>query len=82
MENENNMTEAAKIWEEIKGVQLDMFALPDQTVEKYCKPFMVDPTKLFVTLSASSAFTALESALGKKFTFEQAGKFIVISRKE
>lgn len=75
-------TEADKIWEEIKDVQLEMFSLPDQTVSKYCKPITVEPTKLYVTNSVQAVYPALENALGKKFTIELAQKFIVIARKK
>ena len=75
-------TEAQKIWSEISGVELEMFSLPGQTVEKYCKPVTVEPTKLYVTATVQAVFPALETALRKKFTVEMAQKFIVIARKK
>lgn len=74
-------SEADKIWEEIKGIQLDLFSLPDQTVEKHCKPATIDPGKLYLTISASAVFPALDEVLKDKFEIEQVGKWYVVSRK-
>lgn len=76
------VTEAAKIWSEISGVELEMFSLPGQTVEKYCTQVNIEPTKLYVTASVQAVVPALEAALGKRFTVERAQKFIVIARKK
>lgn len=73
--------EAEKIWQEVKNVQLDLFALPNQTIEKYCTPQYVEPSKLYVTVSTGAVGPALEDALVKTYIVEYAGKFIVISRK-
>jgi len=75
-------TEAEKIWKEIHAVELDMFSLPGQTVEKYCKPAIVEPSKCYVNTSVQAVYPALETALGKKFNVELTTKFIVISRKK
>lgn len=72
---------AEKIWEDIKDEQLNMFALPDQTVAKYCTPIKIDPTRCFVTIKVSSVLPALEEALHTKFDVESAGKFVIITRK-
>lgn len=75
-------TEAEKIWEVIKNVQIDMFALPDQYVSKYCTPTVVEPSKLYVTFRGIGAvLPALEVALGKRYNVEAQDKFIVISNK-
>ncbi len=73
--------ESQKIWDEIKEVNLNMFALPGQTVEKYCTPYMIEPSKCYVTVKVTAALVALEEALLKKFNIEVEGKFIVITRK-
>lgn len=75
------MSEAKKLWEEIKDVQLNMFALPDQTVGQYCKFIQIEPVRCFVTIKVSSVLTALEDALGSKYNIESAGKFVILSRK-
>lgn len=73
-------TEAEKIWHEIKEKSIDMFALPNQTVQKYCKAVPIEPTKLYVIPSAASVLPALETALGNKYVVEVVDKYFVVSR--
>lgn len=73
--------ESKKMWEEVKDVQLNMFALPDQKVSQYCQEVTVEPGKLYVLIKVSSVLTALEDALGKKFNIQPVGKYVVITRK-
>ena len=75
------LTEADKIWNEVKDKQIEMFALPDQVVSMYVKPVTIDPSKLFLLSSASSVLPALELVLEKKFTVEKVDRFIVVTRK-
>lgn len=75
------VTESDKIWSEVKDVQLDIFALPFQTVSMHASRMVVEPTRLYVTLKSSAVLPALELALGTKFDIVQAEKFIIISRK-
>lgn len=75
------VTAADKIWEEIKELHIDMFTLPDQTIQKFCAPVIVEPTKLYLTYTVGSILPALEEALSAKFTVEQAQKYLIISRK-
>lgn len=76
-----SVTEADKIWKEIKDKDLGLFSLPGQTVEKYFTPITVEPTKAYLTFGTSSAFPALETVLGDKFEIEQAGKYVTVKRK-
>lgn len=80
-EAQTKVNVAQEIWTEIKDVNLNLFALPGQTVEMYCHMIPVEPSRLYMTIKVSSVLTALEDALGKKFNFEVAGKFILVSRK-
>lgn len=75
------LTEAQKIWEEIRQVQLNMFSLPNQTVEMYCRNYPIEPTKVYMTIKVSAVLSALEDTLGKQYNFETAGKFVLVSRK-
>lgn len=75
------LNEAQKIWEEIKNVQLNMFALPNQTVDMYCKVYPIEPTHCYITVKVSAVLAALEDTLGKVYNFETAGKFVLITRK-
>ena len=73
-------TEAGKIWNEIKNKKIEMFALPDQIVEKYCHLISIEPSKLYVIPSAPSVLPALETALGSKYTVSLAEKYLIVAR--
>lgn len=73
-------TEAEKIWNEIRNLNVDLFALPNQKVNDHCEPVQVEPNKLFLLATASAFLPALESSLGTKFLVEKLDKFIVVSR--
>ena len=73
-------TEAGKIWQEIKDLEIEMFALPDQKVNKYCVPINIEPSKLYLRISATSVLPSLETACGKKFTVELVDKYVTVSR--
>lgn len=75
------LTEAQKIWEEIRQVQLNMFALPGQTVEMYCKVYPIEPSRVYMTVKVSAVLAALEDTLGKWYNFDTAGKFVLVTRK-
>jgi hypothetical protein len=87
-------TAAEKIWEEIRDLPIDMFALPNQTVSQYCKVVSIEPSKCFVVITASAALPALEAALPNipvpgvnpklpdmkpKFVVERVDKFVTVS---
>jgi hypothetical protein len=80
-EQKIEVSEADKIWNEIKNSTIDMFALPDQKVHQYVKQVKIDPSKLFLVASATSVLPSLETAIQGKFTVEQVDKFIVVKRK-
>jgi len=83
MEKKKASTEAEKIWEEIENLQIEMFALPDQKVSNYCKPFPVnpDPDKLYLISTAGSVLPSLEAALGNKYSVELVNKYLIVTRK-
>ena len=74
-------TEAMKIWDEIKDLTLDLYSLPNQIVSSYFTPFMIEPSRLYLTMKASAALAALEEELAGRFTVEMVDKFIVVARK-
>jgi len=80
VEVEEKVNLADKIWTEIKDKKLDIFGLPDQFVNKYFSPFPADPSKLHLKYNVTSALPALETALGKDFLVELAGKYVTVSR--
>lgn len=73
--------ESEKIWNEIKDIQLDLFGLPDQTIEKVCIPVDIEPSALYIQSNVGAVYAALEGALGKDFSIEMVGKFWVLNRK-
>jgi len=60
-------TEADKIWEVIKDVTLDIFALPNQKVHDYFTPIAIEPSKLYLLHKVSAALPALEESLMKRY---------------
>ena len=73
-------SEAGKIWEEIKEKEIQMFALPGQKVKDYCKPSIVEPSKLYLLTTATSVLPSLEAAIGTNYVVEVADKYVVVSR--
>jgi hypothetical protein len=74
------LTEAQKIWNEIKSVPIQMFGLPNQVVEMHAQPATIEPSKLYLTIKASSTLPALETALAGHFNVELADRFLIVSR--
>jgi len=72
-------TPADVIWDEIKDLNIEMFALPGQKVHHYCKPVSVDPTKLFLLTTAGSVLPALESVVTPKYVVDKQERFLVVS---
>lgn len=70
------------IWNDIKDRDIEMFALPGQKVFQYCKPIKLEPSKLYVEISASAVLPALETAVGSKYSVNYFDKTIVsVSKK-
>lgn len=81
MKKENDeKSEALKIWSEIKDRKIEIFALPNQVVSNYYTQKNVEPTKCYLLAKAGSALPALE-AVANEFKIELVDKFTVISRK-
>lgn len=60
-------TVAAQLWDKIKDVPIDIFALPNQTVKDHAKREdkmdSVFPNEVYLILRSAAAFPALEEAL-------------------
>lgn len=74
-------TPASKLWDEIKVKKIDMFALPNQTVEMHCEPVVVDPTRLFLKPKSNAVLPSLEAALGDSFSIELAKHYLIVTKK-
>lgn len=79
-EETTTKTEADQIWSEIKNKTIEMFALPDQKISHHCSPVTIEPSRLYVTTTATSVLPALEAALGPRYTIERLNQYLVISR--
>lgn len=73
-------TVAGDIWNEIKNLNIDMFALPNQKVWMHCHPIMIEPTKLYLVTNSSAVLPSLETALGKNFNIELTTKFLIVTK--
>lgn len=80
--SQGEMVEADKIWSEIKDKKIDMFSLPNQIVSQYCKPILIEPSKLYLIASATSVLPALEFALGNDYVVDRMERFITVVRKK
>jgi len=73
-----------KIWEKIKDIKLEIFALPNQKVFTYFKPVPIEPSKLYLSYSVPAALPSLEDALKVLDTEYEIGvsdRFVTIQQK-
>ena len=80
------------VWEIIKDLKIDIFALPHQTVANHCtlteNMSKIDPSKAYVVPKSSAVLPALELTLqalrerdpSKAFEVSQVDKWLVISK--
>jgi len=72
--------DADVMWDQIKDLPIEMFALPNQVVAMHCTPVPVDPTKLYLVLRSSAVLPSLEESLKRNFTVEMVDKWAVVTR--
>jgi len=72
--------EADKIWEEIKGKPINMFALPNQRVIDHLDKINVPGDVLYVRLASGATVVSLEEAIGKEYELEQVDNYTIIRR--
>lgn len=75
-------TAADKLWDEIKDLDVQMFALPPQKLASYAKRIDLDPGIVHVQLSIEAALPIIETTLGVKYAVTRHDKFVTISRVE
>lgn len=80
VEKEVELTEGDKIWAEIKGLPLAMYALPNQTVEQYLIKVESNYPDLLVKIAASAVVPAMETLLQGRYTMEQLEGYWLIKR--
>ena len=74
-------TAADRIWDDIKEVEVAMFALPGQVVQDYCKQITIEPTRCYLLPTATSLLPVLEEKLKGKYVVELLNKYIVVYKK-
>ena len=73
---------ADEIWIEIKSTDIQAFGLPGQTIDKYCAPIPVEPTKLYLKYTMSTVVPFMIEKLGSKYDINLDGLYITVARKE
>jgi hypothetical protein len=74
-------SEGDVIWNEIKGKKIEIFALPNITVDKYFSKKASLPNKLILSYTVGAAIPSLEECLKGKFDIELLdGGYVSISR--
>lgn len=80
-----------QIWDAIKGLKVEYYALPDQTVETISSPMSIEPECLYLTIKGPAALPAITDAVagitfvnafGKKvakYAVEMRDKYVVIT---
>lgn len=74
------VSEAEKMWNEIKNLTIQMFGLPEQFVFQHVTFVPVEPNTLYVTVRSSATLPSLEAAIAPAFVVELADKFVIIKR--
>jgi hypothetical protein len=77
---QSDLTVAQQIWEDIKDKQINMFALPGQTVSQYCEPVLIEPSKCYLSAKVSAVLPALEEALKGLYLVERIDRFVVVEK--
>lgn len=71
-----------KIWDDIKGKQISLFALPPKLVSELCEPVIIPGTDtLFLKIKISSVLPALEEAVKGKYTVVLGEKYCEVKVK-
>lgn len=81
-ENSSEVSSAAdEIWNDIKNLDINMFALPNQKVNDYCVPIMVEPSKLYLKVKTSSFIRILEDTISNKYNVVFDSAYLTVSKK-
>lgn len=83
---ESGPTKSDALWDKIKGLELELWGLPAQTLENNAKRYNMSPDAVYLELKSSAVQTALEEALVKvkvgqneMIDVSKADKYLVIS---
>jgi hypothetical protein len=74
---------AGEIWEEIKDLPIDMYALADQTVKNHVEMKKVPGEVLFLKPKSQAVIASLGTAIGAKYAVNTTdGGFLTVERIE
>lgn len=79
---EDVLTQAQRIWQQVKGIDIKMYALPHQTLEQHVDVVEVEPSKLYLVLKSSSVLQGIEDyVLPLGYKLSQVSRFTVLEQK-
>lgn len=79
--NEMRKTEADLIWNEIKGIKINIYALDNQTVEDHVVRKNIPGSVVFLRPKSPAVISVLQDTIGDNFVVNIAsGGFITIER--
>ncbi|HVI40815.1 MAG TPA: hypothetical protein VM577_09155 [Anaerovoracaceae bacterium] len=78
------VTESDKIWEEIKNLPIEMFALTNQYVKHHAQRLKVSPNEVYLRLKSGAVVASLEAALarvrGRSYELEVTEGYVIVRR--
>ena len=77
---QKKVSEADKIWQEIRGLAINVYSLDGQKVSDHVLKIDLPANELYVKLKSSAVLPALEAALGKKYEVELAEQYVIVRR--
>jgi hypothetical protein len=72
---------ADQIWAEIAKVDTQAYGLPGQTIDKFCTPIPVEPTKLYLKYTNSTIVAFMQEVLSTRYDVDLNGLYITVERK-
>lgn len=76
-------TKADLMWDQLKSVDLNMFGIPNQTIEKYCQPIPANPNELTLKMreakkNATGVVSVMSQVLAPKYEVDLNDRYIVV----
>lgn len=84
MKKDTNFTssqdDSQKIWDEIKNITINIYAIPNQKVKDHVTVLEVPGSELYLKLKSTAVLPALEECVGNKYEVELAEKYTIVRR--
>ncbi len=75
-------TDSEKLWSSMRNKKIDMFCLPEQTVEMHCENANISPTELYLKPKTPAVLPALEITFPNlEFEATHGNKYILVMKK-